>query len=283
MATESVVMSNVHQQNRAPGFFPANTGQPQCSSPPSFARPSSPAPGVGPNSPPSPPHSLHWPRKTPWWSLLVSASFGSNGTPKPPPQSAGSLAGQSCSPSAVCAPHRLAIHRHRFPRPRRRRLFRARHRHQRKEPPALHPLPDRQRLRSHFKLARHITLGHGNASPPGAGRCGFCLPCRPPRESSSSTPVSTPASRCAPPRPPAKITAAPLKSRLSSWSAAAAVAVVFHRDIVALALVIAAAGYAYDLHRQRNAEALQLPLKSVGQQALALSSLYAILLIIGLW
>ena len=42
-------------------------------------------------------------------------------------------------------------------------------------------------------------------------------------------------------------------------------------------------GYAYDLHRQRNTEALQLPLKSVGQRALALSSLYAVLLIIGLW
>jgi hypothetical protein len=64
---------------------------------------------------------------------------------------------------------------------------------------------------------------------------------------------------------------------------AAVVAIVFHRSFIALALMLAALGYAYDLHRQRNAEALQLPLKSVGQQALALSSLYAILLIIGLW
>lgn len=64
---------------------------------------------------------------------------------------------------------------------------------------------------------------------------------------------------------------------------AAATAAVFHRGIIALALVVAAMGYAYDLHRQRNPESLQLPLKSVGQQALALSSLYAILLIIGLW
>jgi succinate dehydrogenase/fumarate reductase cytochrome b subunit len=64
---------------------------------------------------------------------------------------------------------------------------------------------------------------------------------------------------------------------------AAAAAIVLHHGFIALALVIAALGYAYDLHRQRNAEALQLPLKSVGQQALAISSLYAILLIIGLW
>ena len=65
--------------------------------------------------------------------------------------------------------------------------------------------------------------------------------------------------------------------------ATAAGAIVLHRNIIALALVIAALGYAYDLHRQRNAQALQLPLKSVGLQALALSSIYAILLIIGLW
>jgi len=64
---------------------------------------------------------------------------------------------------------------------------------------------------------------------------------------------------------------------------AAAAAIVFHRGVIASALMIAVFGYAYDLHRQRNAEALQLPLKSVGQQALALSSLYAILLIVGLW
>ena len=64
---------------------------------------------------------------------------------------------------------------------------------------------------------------------------------------------------------------------------AAAAAIVIHRGFVALALSIAALGYAYDLHRQRNAVALQLPLKAVGQQALALSSLYAILLIVGLW
>ncbi len=63
----------------------------------------------------------------------------------------------------------------------------------------------------------------------------------------------------------------------------AAASVVFHRAFVALALSIAALGYAYDLHRQRNAQSLQLPLKTVGQEALALSSLYAILIIAGLW
>ncbi len=55
------------------------------------------------------------------------------------------------------------------------------------------------------------------------------------------------------------------------------------RFSIAAALVIAAFGYAYDLRSQKNPAALQLPLKSVGQRALALSSLYAILLIIGLW
>jgi hypothetical protein len=64
---------------------------------------------------------------------------------------------------------------------------------------------------------------------------------------------------------------------------AAVAAIVMHHAVVALALVVAVAGYALDLHRQHNAKALQLPLKTVGQQALALSSLYAVLLIIGLW
>lgn len=70
---------------------------------------------------------------------------------------------------------------------------------------------------------------------------------------------------------------------LAALACAAVIAIVFRRGFVALALLAAIAGYAYDLHRQRYAEDLQLPLKAVGQQALALSSLYAILLIIGLW
>lgn len=65
--------------------------------------------------------------------------------------------------------------------------------------------------------------------------------------------------------------------------AAAFVGQSWGRFSIAAALVIAAIGYAYDLHAQKNPLALQLPLKSVGLRALALSSLYAILLIIGLW
>ena len=52
--------------------------------------------------------------------------------------------------------------------------------------------------------------------------------------------------------------------------------------LIALALLIAALGYGYDLRRQRDAGALQLPLKAVGQRALVLSTVYAILLIAGL-
>ncbi|HZL49825.1 MAG TPA: YwiC-like family protein [Terracidiphilus sp.] len=70
---------------------------------------------------------------------------------------------------------------------------------------------------------------------------------------------------------------------LVALACAAVIAIVFHHGWLALALLIAVMGYAYDLHRQRNAEGLQLPLKSVGQRALALSSLYAVLLIVGLW
>lgn len=64
---------------------------------------------------------------------------------------------------------------------------------------------------------------------------------------------------------------------------AAAAAAAFRHSFVALALLVAVAGYAYDLHSQRDAVALQRPLTSVGQRALALSSVFSILLIIGLW
>lgn len=65
--------------------------------------------------------------------------------------------------------------------------------------------------------------------------------------------------------------------------ASAAAALVMRRGWVALALFAAAAGYGYDLRRQRDALSLQMPLTTVGQRALALSSLYAGLLILGLW
>jgi len=65
--------------------------------------------------------------------------------------------------------------------------------------------------------------------------------------------------------------------------AAAATAGVLHHSFVALALLVAVIGYAYDLHSQRDASDLQRPLTSVGQRALALSSAVSVLLIAGLW
>ncbi len=55
------------------------------------------------------------------------------------------------------------------------------------------------------------------------------------------------------------------------------------RGWIALALLVAVMGYAYDLRSQRDYARLQIPLKKVGQRALALSSLYASLLIVGFW
>ena len=66
-------------------------------------------------------------------------------------------------------------------------------------------------------------------------------------------------------------------------AAAAAVAGSLRHSLVALALLVAVTGYAYDLYRQRDASDLQRPLTSVGQRALALSSVFSILLIAGLW
>jgi hypothetical protein len=66
-------------------------------------------------------------------------------------------------------------------------------------------------------------------------------------------------------------------------AASAIAAVGLKRFWIAGALLLAVAGYAYDLHGQRDRAALQLPLKRVGQRALALSSLYAVLVIVGLW
>jgi hypothetical protein len=64
---------------------------------------------------------------------------------------------------------------------------------------------------------------------------------------------------------------------------AAIAAAILGRGWIAAALLVAAAGYWYDLSRQRDAVALQIPLKTVGQRALALSSLFACLLIVGFW
>ncbi len=46
---------------------------------------------------------------------------------------------------------------------------------------------------------------------------------------------------------------------------------------------LAAAGYAYDLRRQQTVAELQRPLMSVGRQALTLATVYAALLVAGLW
>ena len=77
----------------------------------------------------------------------------------------------------------LALCCDRLSRLRRRHLLSARHRHQRKEPPALNPLSNRQRLRSHVKLAGHVTLSHWHDRSLVLAACGSCLPCRPPQES----------------------------------------------------------------------------------------------------
>ena len=52
---------------------------------------------------------------------------------------------------------------------------------------------------------------------------------------------------------------------------------------IAAALAAAAACYLLDLRRQKTPASLQMPLKTVGQQALTLSIAFAILTIIGLW
>jgi hypothetical protein len=64
---------------------------------------------------------------------------------------------------------------------------------------------------------------------------------------------------------------------------AALAAIVLRRGWIALALLVAVVGYGDELRRQRNTAALQIPLKKVGQRALALSSLFAGLLILGFW
>jgi len=64
---------------------------------------------------------------------------------------------------------------------------------------------------------------------------------------------------------------------------AAVTAALLRRSWIATALLVAVMGYSYDLLRQRNPGALQTPLTTVGQRALALSSLFSALLILGFW
>lgn len=70
---------------------------------------------------------------------------------------------------------------------------------------------------------------------------------------------------------------------LAAMGAASIAALSLRHVAIALALFIAVLGYSYDLRSQMNAAALEMPLQRVGQRALALSSLYAALLIVGLW
>jgi hypothetical protein len=64
---------------------------------------------------------------------------------------------------------------------------------------------------------------------------------------------------------------------------AAVTAIILRHVWIALALALAVVGYAYDLARQKDSHSLQMPLKTVGQQALLLSTLYSGLLIAGFW
>lgn len=52
---------------------------------------------------------------------------------------------------------------------------------------------------------------------------------------------------------------------------------------IVAALLLASAGYLHELRRQENVESLQMPLTRVGLQALALSVVYSLLIVAGLW
>jgi len=65
--------------------------------------------------------------------------------------------------------------------------------------------------------------------------------------------------------------------------AAAATFAFLGRFWIAAALLAAAAGYFLELRRQKNPASLQMSLKRVGQEALALSIAYSLMVTIGLW
>jgi 4-hydroxybenzoate polyprenyltransferase len=70
---------------------------------------------------------------------------------------------------------------------------------------------------------------------------------------------------------------------LSALAGAAVTAAILGHGWIALALLVVVMGYWYDLRGQQDPAVLKTPLKTVGQRALALSSLFAALLIIGFW
>lgn len=64
---------------------------------------------------------------------------------------------------------------------------------------------------------------------------------------------------------------------------AAALFALWRRPSITAALILAAAGYAFELHRQKDVVSLQMPLTRVGLQSLALAILSGVLVIVGLW
>jgi hypothetical protein len=70
---------------------------------------------------------------------------------------------------------------------------------------------------------------------------------------------------------------------LGALTCAAVAAAILGRGWIAVALLVLVMGYWYDLRGQKYPAALRIPLKTVGQRALALSSLFSVLLIIGFW
>lgn len=73
------------------------------------------------------------------------------------------------------------------------------------------------------------------------------------------------------------------QATLTLLASAAVMAMILRHAWIALALALAVVGYAYELIRQKDSLALQMPLKTIGQQALVLSTLYSTLLVAGLW
>ena len=61
------------------------------------------------------------------------------------------------------------------------------------------------------------------------------------------------------------------------------IAILLGHGWIALALLVIVVGYYIDLRSQRDPAALQTPLTTVGQRTLALSSVFAILLIRAFW
>ncbi len=70
---------------------------------------------------------------------------------------------------------------------------------------------------------------------------------------------------------------------LSVLAWAAVTAAILSHGWIALALLLVVAGYWHDLRDQRDPAGLQVPLTTVGLRALALSSIFSVLLIIGFW